>query len=117
MSKKIGQAGLELIMSFEGCRLTAYKPVQTEKYYTIGFGCTNFVRNRFLLLLIPFILYILQLLISEFLLLPCVSPLVFIAYYEVAGLTPFNMFVTGIVYILCAAILLLCCWYRDRAIT
>lgn len=86
-------------------------------YYTIGFGCTNFVRNRFLLLLIPFILYILQLLISEFLLLPCVSPLVFIAYYEVAGLTPFNMFVTGIVYILCAAILLLCCWYRDRAIT
>ncbi len=38
MSKKIGQAGLELIMSFEGCRLTAYKPVQTEKYYTIGYG-------------------------------------------------------------------------------
>lgn len=38
MSKKIGQAGLELIMSFEGCRLTAYKPVATEKYYTIGYG-------------------------------------------------------------------------------
>lgn len=38
MSKKIGHAGLELIMSFEGCRLTAYKPVQTEKYYTIGYG-------------------------------------------------------------------------------
>ena len=38
MSKKIGQTGLELIMSFEGCRLTAYKPVQTEKYYTIGYG-------------------------------------------------------------------------------
>lgn len=38
MSKKIGRAGLELIMSFEGCRLTAYKPVQTEKYYTIGYG-------------------------------------------------------------------------------
>lgn len=38
MSKKIGHAGLDLIMSFEGCRLTAYKPVQTEKYYTIGYG-------------------------------------------------------------------------------
>lgn len=38
MSKKIGQAGLQLIMSFEGCRLTAYKPVATEKYYTIGYG-------------------------------------------------------------------------------
>lgn len=38
MSKKIGQAGLQLIMQYEGCRLTAYKPVSTEKYYTIGYG-------------------------------------------------------------------------------
>ena len=38
MSKKIGQAGLQLIMQFEGCRLTAYKPVATERYYTIGYG-------------------------------------------------------------------------------
>lgn len=38
MSKKIGQAGLHLIMQFEGCRLTAYKPVATERYYTIGYG-------------------------------------------------------------------------------
>ena len=30
--------GLELIRRFEGCRLTAYKPVATEKYYTIGYG-------------------------------------------------------------------------------
>lgn len=34
----IGNKGLELIKSFEGCRLTAYKPVQTEQYYTIGWG-------------------------------------------------------------------------------
>ena len=34
----IGNKGLELIKSFEGCRLTAYKPVQTERYYTIGWG-------------------------------------------------------------------------------
>lgn len=34
----IGNAGLELIKSFEGCMLTAYKPVQTEQYYTIGWG-------------------------------------------------------------------------------
>lgn len=34
----IGNRGLELIKSFEGCRLTAYKPVQTEQYYTIGWG-------------------------------------------------------------------------------
>lgn len=38
MSRKIGQAGMQLIMQFEGCRLTAYKPVATEKYYTIGYG-------------------------------------------------------------------------------
>lgn len=37
-NKKLGSAGLELIKSFEGCRLTAYKPVSTEKYWTIGWG-------------------------------------------------------------------------------
>lgn len=35
---KINDAGLKLIKSFEGCRLTAYKAVPTEKYYTIGWG-------------------------------------------------------------------------------
>lgn len=35
---KTSQQGIDLIKSFEGCKLTAYKPVQTEKYYTIGYG-------------------------------------------------------------------------------
>ncbi len=35
---KLGSAGKKLIKSFEGCRLTAYKPVPTEKYWTIGWG-------------------------------------------------------------------------------
>lgn len=35
---KISNNGFNLIKSFEGCRLTAYKPVSTEKYYTIGYG-------------------------------------------------------------------------------
>ena len=38
MSKPIGAAGLALIKRFEGCRLKAYKPVPTEKYWTIGWG-------------------------------------------------------------------------------
>lgn len=38
MSRAIGAAGLALIKKFEGCRLTAYKPVPTEKYWTIGWG-------------------------------------------------------------------------------
>lgn len=38
MSKPIGAAGLLLIKQFEGCRLTAYKPVPTETYWTIGWG-------------------------------------------------------------------------------
>ena len=38
MRKPIGAAGLLLIKNFEGCRLTAYKPVATEKYWTIGWG-------------------------------------------------------------------------------
>ena len=35
---KISDAGINLIKSFEGLRLKAYKPVSTEKYYTIGYG-------------------------------------------------------------------------------
>ena len=35
---KTSQNGINLIKQFEGCRLTAYKPVATEKYYTIGYG-------------------------------------------------------------------------------
>lgn len=38
MSKPIGAAGLALIQNWEGCRLTAYKPVATEIYWTIGWG-------------------------------------------------------------------------------
>lgn len=34
----ISNRGLDLIKSFEGCMLTAYKPVQTEQDYTIGWG-------------------------------------------------------------------------------
>ncbi len=35
---KTSQTGIDLIKRFEGCRLTAYKPVATETYYTIGYG-------------------------------------------------------------------------------
>ena len=35
---KISEKGLELIKSFEGLRLTSYKAVSSEKYYTIGYG-------------------------------------------------------------------------------
>lgn len=35
---KISSNGLGLIKQFEGCRLKAYKCVNTEKYYTIGYG-------------------------------------------------------------------------------
>ena len=34
----ISSAGLKLIMKFEGCVLTAYKPYAGEKYWTIGYG-------------------------------------------------------------------------------
>lgn len=38
---KISNNGLNLIKQFEGCRLIAYKPVATEKYFTIGYGHTG----------------------------------------------------------------------------
>lgn len=34
----ISERGLNLIKNFEGCRLKAYKPVASEKYWTIGWG-------------------------------------------------------------------------------
>lgn len=38
MSRTTSADGIALIKQFEGCRLTAYKAVSTEKYYTIGYG-------------------------------------------------------------------------------
>ena len=38
MSRNLSANALNLIKSFEGCRLTAYKCLPTEKYYTIGYG-------------------------------------------------------------------------------
>lgn len=35
---KTSTAGINFIKQFEGCRLTAYKPVKEEKYWTIGYG-------------------------------------------------------------------------------
>lgn len=35
---KISGQGFALIKSFESCKLTAYKALSTEKYYTIGWG-------------------------------------------------------------------------------
>lgn len=35
---KTSTSGINLIKKFEGCRLSAYKPVPTEKYWTIGYG-------------------------------------------------------------------------------
>ena len=35
---KTSDRGIALIKKFEGCKLTAYKPVATEKYWTIGYG-------------------------------------------------------------------------------
>lgn len=35
---KTSDEGIALIKQFEGLRLTAYKPLPSEKYYTIGYG-------------------------------------------------------------------------------
>ncbi|MCM1228028.1 MAG: glycoside hydrolase family protein [Clostridium sp.] len=37
-SMSTSESGLSLIKGFEGCRLTAYKALSTETYYTIGYG-------------------------------------------------------------------------------
>lgn len=35
---KTSQKGIDLIKKYEGLRLNAYKPLSTEKYFTIGYG-------------------------------------------------------------------------------
>ena len=35
---KTSQRGIDMIKRYEGLRLNAYKPVSTEKYWTIGYG-------------------------------------------------------------------------------
>lgn len=35
---RVKQSTIDKLKSFEGLRLKAYKPVKTEKYYTIGYG-------------------------------------------------------------------------------
>ena len=35
---KTSNAGIHIIMKYEGCRLKAYKALPTERYYTIGYG-------------------------------------------------------------------------------
>lgn len=38
IERRASKAGIEFIAGWEGFRSTAYKPVATEKYWTIGFG-------------------------------------------------------------------------------
>lgn len=38
MLMETSEHGIGLIKQFEGCKLTAYKPVPTERYWTIGYG-------------------------------------------------------------------------------
>ena len=38
MGRQISKNGISLIKKFEGCKLTAYKCIPSEKYYTIGWG-------------------------------------------------------------------------------
>ena len=35
---KVSDDGIALIKKYEGCRLTAYKALPSETYYTIGYG-------------------------------------------------------------------------------
>lgn len=83
-------------------------------YYTIGFSSSNFVYNRSILLLVPFLLYIIQLVVSQIFSIPVVSPLVFIAYYELRGLTPEMMIAAGVVYVLITLVMLSICYYLDK---
>lgn len=83
-------------------------------FYTLGYSCSNLITNRYLLMLVPFCIYIFLLLVSQIFGLACCSPLIFIAYYEVMGLNPVMMIIVGVVYLLIATIALLYCLVSDK---
>ena len=82
-------------------------------YYTVGFSLSNSIRNRYVLLLSPFIIYIVQLLVWQLFRIPYASPLIFIAFYEVNSLTPIGMLVVGSVYLVIAGGALTWCYRKD----
>lgn len=81
--------------------------------YTVAFGFSNIVGSRNLLLLIPLTLYLVQLVAWQSLRIPELSPLIFIAYYEVIGLTPGKMVYVALGDILLAMIMLCICYIQD----
>lgn len=82
-------------------------------YYTVAFGFSNIVGNRHLLLLIPLTIYLVQLLSWQLLGIAELSPFVFVAYYEVIGLTFKKMVVVALGYILIALTMLSICFIQD----
>ena len=82
-------------------------------YYTVAFGFSNIVGSRYLLLLIPLIIYLVQLIAWQSLRIPEFSPLVFIAYYEVIGLTPEKMLYVALGDTMVALIMLSVCYVQD----
>lgn len=82
-------------------------------YYTVGFSLSNSIRNRYVLLLTPFIVFIIQLLVWQLFRLTYASPLIFIAFYEVKELTPVGMMITGLIYLLIAIGMLLYAYVKD----
>lgn len=83
-------------------------------YYTIGFSFSNIVSNLYVLHIVPFLMYMLQLILSQMFNISWLSPFIFPAYYEVVGLTPTQMIVVGVFYIIIACLFLLFCYRKDK---
>lgn len=75
-------------------------------YYSFGFALSCFAKNKYIVLLTPFFIYLAQLLVWQMFNIPALSPLVFIAHYEVNWLTVDSMVYAGIGELLLALILL-----------
>lgn len=56
-------------------------------YYSFGFGMTMFTKNRYVLMLTPFLVYMVLTIIGDVLCIPALMPVVYIAPHELTGLT------------------------------
>ena len=96
------------------CVLITLNMFFASLYYSIGFGLSCFVKNRYILMMIPFILFVAQLVIWETIDIPWLCPLIFIAPYEAADFSIGNACIAAAVLILASIILLVNCYRKDK---
>ncbi|MDR0919530.1 MAG: hypothetical protein LBM93_09860, partial [Oscillospiraceae bacterium] len=83
-------------------------------YYTVGFSSICFIKNRYLLMLLPFIVYIFFTIISQIIGIPALSPLAYIAPYELSNFSIFSYFICTTLLIVTITYMFINCYKKMK---